>query len=133
MSPINMQRLESGIRCAAGLFGCIDSHDVAGILRILGEDCVLESATPAPDGDVISGKEDIRWYFETLFAERNGIRYRIEEMTGFGHRCLVRYRCTWTDGTGKVAAMRGVDIIEESDCLIREILRYGKCKPEDRG
>ena len=121
-----MHQIESGIRLVVELFTGINNHNVEDIIGLLSDDCILESASPAPRGNVYNGKDQIKQYFENLFKERKELRFKTEEVLGFGHRCIIRWECTWIDVHGKEKTIRGTDIIKEKNDLIGEILSYSK-------
>lgn len=124
MSPIRMQRMESGIRLIIALFEQLNAKNMNGITEILSCDCVLENIRGAGEGNVCKGKERIKQYYEDLCREKSNIAFRIEEIVGFGHRCAVRWRCIWTDAEGREKATRGMDLIKEKNDLLCEILSY---------
>lgn len=128
MSPVRMDKLESAIRLAAALYDTLDRRDYKGIASLLGEDCRIEPATDVGTGskETILGAEAGREYFEALLAGHPGATVRCEELIGFGHRCVVRWKITGVDDDGGESNLRGVDIIREKDEKIREILTYIK-------
>ncbi len=126
-----MQRLESGIRLAAELYENINGEKVEGIAGLLSEDCVLESAYPSPNGTLYRGKERVRQYYEVLFGKRKGLSISTEEILGFGHRCIIRWKSVWVDNGGKETGLRGTDILRERNDLICEILTYCKSDVPD--
>lgn len=126
MSPIKMQKLESGIRLAAELIEKINAHDLDAVMKLFADDCVLEPNSASLSGDVVVGKEKIQEYFKTLFSEHGDIHFSTEEILGFGHRCIVRWKCVWIDKKGVERSLRGVDIIREKNDRIGEILSYSK-------
>ena len=48
MSPIRMSRIESAIRIVLDFYEAFNRHDVAGMSKLLSDDCVIESASPLP-------------------------------------------------------------------------------------
>lgn len=128
MSPINMQKLESGIRLAAELIEKINAHKLDDVMKLFGDDCVMEPIFTGHAGTLITGKGNIRKYFELLLMERGNLHYATEEFLGFGHRCIIRWMCTWKDTKGVERSLRGVDIIREKNDRISEILSY--CRSE---
>ena len=126
MSPIKMRRLESGIRLAAELYENINGKKAEGVAGLLSEDCVLESAYPSPNGTPYKGKERVRQYYEILFDKRRGLSVSTEEILGFGHRCVVRWKSAWIGDDGYERTLRGTDILRERNDLICEILTYSK-------
>ena len=131
MSPIKMHKIESGIRLVVKLYNGINDHKVEDIIRLLSDDCTLESSSPAPRGFIYTGKDQIRKYYENLFEERREVRYKTEELLGFGHRCIIRWEFIWVNGNGTEETIRGIDIIKEKNDLISEILSYSKSSEID--
>jgi len=126
MSPMKMQKIESAIRLVVELIENINSHKIKNIVKILSDDCSLESSSPAPKGTIYNGKEQIEKYFENIYKERKNLHYKTEEIIGFGHRCITRYKSTWEDDQGRENTIKGTDIIKEKDDQICEILSYSK-------
>ena len=129
MSPIKMQRLESGIRLVVELFENINAHNLNGVMKLLADECILEPYSEGVLKGILVGQESVRKHFEALFAERENIHFSTEEILGFGHRCMVRWKCAWKDKHGMERSLRGVDIIREKNDRINEILSY--CKVEN--
>lgn len=121
-----MQRLESGIRLVVEYIEAVNLHKLDSILGLLSPECAFEPAFGTSPRATIIGQEEIRAYFERLFSQRSDIHFSTEELIGFGHRCLMRWKCTWTDGRGETQSLRGADIVREKNDLICEILSYGK-------
>ena len=57
MSQIKMHQIESGIRLVVKLYNGINDHKVEDIIKLLSDDCILESTSPAPRGIIYIGKE----------------------------------------------------------------------------
>jgi hypothetical protein len=51
---------------------------------------------------------------------------KIEDIFGFGLRCIMRWRYSWTDEVGNKQHVRGVDICRIQDGAIVEVLSYLK-------
>jgi len=126
MSPIRMSRLESAIRIVLEFNESFNRHDVAGMMRLMSDDCVCENTTPAPDGAVYSGKETVTQFWQDFFRESPHAHIEIEEIFGLGMRCIMRWRYEWLDGAGKKKHVRGVDIFQVRDGSICEKLSYVK-------
>jgi hypothetical protein len=123
-----MDKLESAIRLAAALYDRLDRKDIEGIAALLAEDCRIEPAAGAP----VSGIEAGLLHFQEFLAGHPGAKLGCEELLGFGHRCVARWRLTWVDEGGRELCLRGLDIIREKDERIREILSYVKVAEQDR-
>lgn len=97
-------------------------HDVAGMMRLMSEDCVFENTTPAPDGTVYSGREVVAGFWRDFFEEAPAARIEIEEIFGLGERCVMRWKYSWSDA----GHVRGVDVFRVRSGVIREKLSYVK-------
>ena len=126
MSPIRMSKLESGLRIVLEYNEAFNRHDVAGMLQLLSQDCHFETTGPAPDGTVCSGKAAIAQYWQDFFRESPDAHIEIEEIFGFGERCVVRWRYSWVEKGGEEGHVRGVDIFRVRNGTIREKLSYIK-------
>ncbi|MHB0896347.1 MAG: nuclear transport factor 2 family protein [Spirochaetales bacterium] len=123
MSPIAMNRMESGIRLAIALFERLGAK-ANGIPEILSDDCILEHIHSGTKRDIYKGKERVKQYYEDLRKEKSNLAFETEEIIGFGHRCVIRWKCVWTDEEGIEKAMRGMDLMREKYDLLCEILSY---------
>ena len=126
MSPVSMAKLESGIRVVLEFNEAFNRHDVAGMMRLMSDDCVFENTDPAPDGTVYVGKEAVTRFWQDFFHESPHAHIEIEEVFGFGKRCIMRWKYTWKDADEKTGHVRGVDIFQVKDGFIREKLSYVK-------
>ena len=130
MSPVRMDKLESAIRLSAALYDSLGRGDVQAVASLLGDDCRIEPADGDGVGheDAITGADACRQHLEAIIARHPGAKVGCEELIGFGHRCIARWRLSWLDKDGEEHFLRGVDIIREKDEKIREILSYIKAK-----
>jgi predicted SnoaL-like aldol condensation-catalyzing enzyme len=126
MSPTRMSRLESAIRIVLEFNANFNRHDVAGMMRLMSDDCIFENANPAPDGAVYSGKETVTQFWQDFFREQPQAHIEIEEIFGLGMRCIMRWKYEWVDITGKKEYVRGIDIFRVKDGFICEKLSYVK-------
>ncbi len=126
MSPIRMSRLESAVRVVLEFNEAFNRHDVAGMLQLMNDDCVIENPGPAPDGTVYAGKEAAAQFWQGLFRESPEAHIEIEEVFGLGLRCILRWRYEWIDTAGEKRHIRGIDIFRMRDNLICEKLSYVK-------
>lgn len=126
MSPIRMSRLEAASRAVLAFNEAFNRHDVAGMMRLMSDDCVFENTNPAPDGAVYAGKEVVTQFWHDFFRESPQAHIEIEEILGFGDRCIMRWRYGWVDATGKKGHVRGVDIFRVKNGSICEKLSYVK-------
>ena len=126
MSPIRMSRLEAGIRVVLEFNEAFNRHDVAGMMRLRSDDCVFENTYPPPDGTVYTGKEVVTQFWQDFFRESPHAQITIEEIFGFGSRCIMRWSYTWINGPGTSGHVRGVDIFQVKNGLIDQKLSYVK-------
>lgn len=126
MSPARMSRLESATRVVLEFYAAFNRHDVAGMMRLISDDCVFETATPTPDGTVVAGKEAVTRFWQNFFRASPKAHIEIEDIFGLGLRCIMRWKYDWTDETGKKGHVRGVDVFQVQGGLICEKLSYVK-------
>jgi len=126
MCPTRMAKIESAIRIVLEFNEAFNRHDVAGMMNLMSEDCVFETASPAPDGVAHSGKEAITRFLEGFFREAPQARIEIEEIFGFGNRCIMRWKYRWIDAAGQKDHVRGADIFKIEGGFIREKMSYVK-------
>lgn len=121
-----MSSIEPAVRLAAQYCEAFNRHDVAGILRLLSEDCVLEDSGPAPDGRRYSGREEASAFWRELFLSSPDLRLEVEELFGLGLRCVLRWKRVWSDANGAKSHLRGADTLKVRNGLICEWLSYAK-------
>jgi predicted SnoaL-like aldol condensation-catalyzing enzyme len=126
MSPVRMERVESGIRTMLAFTEAHNRHDLTTMMDLVSENGVLESYSPAPDGTVYQGKKAITQYWQQMISQSPDAVIKIEDIFGFGLRCIMLWRYAWTDETGNKHHLRGVDICRLQDGLIQEMLSYVK-------
>lgn len=126
MSPIRMSKIESAMRVVLEFNEAFNRHDVAGMMELMSDDCVFENTEPAPDGAVYSGKEAVTQFWQDFLRESPHAQIKIEEIFGFGERCIMRWRYSWEDLGGEKGYVRGVDIFRVREGSIREKLSYVK-------
>ena len=69
MSPIRMSKIESALRIVLEFNEAFNRHDVAGMMKLMSEDCVFDNTDPAPDGTIYSGKEAVTQFWQEFFRE----------------------------------------------------------------
>jgi len=126
MSPIRMARVESGVRVVIEFIEAFNRHDIAGMMQLMSDDCVFENTAPAPDGTVYSGKEVVTQYWQDFFLASPHAYIKIEEIFGYGIRCIMRWRYDWVDAAGNKDHVRGVDLFQVKNGSICEKLSYAK-------
>ena len=125
MSPSRLARIESGIRLVLDFNSAFNRHDIAVLTDLIRDDCIFETSGPAPDGKVFAGKKDIIKYWQDFFQYFKQANNEIEEIYGFGNRCILRWKFVWA-GEFEIDHLRGVDIFKVEDNLICEKLSYIK-------
>lgn len=121
MSPANMSKIEASVRTVMDFNDAFNRHDVAAMMQLTSDDTVFENTHPSPDGTKYSGKQAVTKFWEDFFRESPNAHIDIEEIFGFGNRCVMRWKYTWGDGH-----IRGVDVFKLKDGLIAEKLSYVK-------
>lgn len=121
MSPANMSKIEASVRTVMDFNDAFNRHDVAAMMQLTSDDTVFENTHPSPDGTRYSGKQAVTKFWEEFFRDAPNAHIDIEEIFGFGNRCVMRWKYTWGDGH-----VRGVDVFKLKDGLISEKLSYVK-------
>lgn len=126
MCPVRMSKVESAVRVVIEFNEAFNRHDVEGMMRLMGDDCVFENTSPAPDGTVYLGREAVTQFWQDFFRESPQAHIEIEDIFGYGIRCVMRWKYSWVDVTGNKGHVRGVDIFQLKDGLISQKLSYVK-------
>ena len=126
MSPSRLSKFESAVRVVLAFNEAFNRHDVAAMMQLMSDDCIFENTAPAPDGTVYAGKEAVTQFWQDFFSKSPQARIEIEEVFGFGERCVMRWRYTWVDEVGGKGHVRGVDIFRVRNGLICEKFSYVK-------
>ena len=121
-----MSRIETASRIVLTLIKAFNQHDIESMISLLSTDCKYETNNPAPDGNRIIGKEGIRKYWNNILNENPDIQVKIEEVMGFGLRCLLCWRYEWTESKGQILHLRGMDVYKIKEDKINEMLSYVK-------
>lgn len=126
MSPIRMSKLESGIRTVLAFNQAFNRHDIPGMMQLMSEDCLFEDTHPAPDGAVYRGKAAVTQYWQEFFDQSPKAHIEIEDIYGYGERCILRWKYDWVESSGEKGHVRGVDLFRVKDSSIQEKLSYVK-------
>ena len=126
MSPVQMSKIESGMRIVLEFNDAFNRHDVAGMMKLMTDDCLFENTDPAPDGTIYSGKAAVTRFWQDFFKESPHAHIEIEEIFGMGLHCIMRWKYTWIDAAGQQGHVRGVDVFKLKEELISEKLSYVK-------
>jgi hypothetical protein len=123
---MRMSRVESSIRIVLDYHKAFNRNDVTGMMQLFSDDGIFEHRFPAPDGTRYSGKEAIARFWKNHFLEYPESHIEIEQIFGFGFRCVMRWRYDWKDAAGKKEHQRGVDIFQIKEGFLCEQLSYVK-------
>ncbi len=126
MSPMRMSRVEAAMRVVLEFNAAFNRHDVTTMMQLMSDDCVLENSAPAPDGAVYTGKDMVTQFWQDFFRQSPQAHMHIEEIFGWGTRCILRWRYDWIDAAGQTGHIRGVDIFHVKNGVICETLSYVK-------
>jgi limonene-1,2-epoxide hydrolase len=104
----------------------LNARDVAGMLRLMTEDCIFENTYPAPDGTRYVGQAAVRAFWEGFMRDSTEAHFDIEEIFGVNDRVVLRWIYHWSEPQGNTGHIRGVDVYTVKDDLIAEKLSYVK-------
>src|SRR6476469_6889376 len=94
-------------------------HDPSLLEGLIGEDCVIENTTPAPDGARhVGGNARLKLW--QGIATAPGTRFDLEEVVTMGERGIIRWRLHFGEGQ----SVRGVNLMRVRDGKIVEALGY---------
>ena len=96
-------------------------HDPRLLAELIGEDCVMESIQPAPDGSRYVGRAACLAFWEALATDRKS-HFELEDTVVMGDRAVIRWRFHFGDGD----STRGVNLMRVADGRIVEALGYAK-------
>jgi ketosteroid isomerase-like protein len=121
-----MSKIEKAIRVVLEFNEAFNRQDVAGMMQLMSDDCIFENMAPVPNGVVYSGKEAVTGFWREFFRGSTAAHIEIEEIFGFGERCIMRWRYSWVDLSGEKGYIRGVDVFRVRNGAICEKLSYVK-------
>jgi hypothetical protein len=97
-----------------------NNHDLDAALALVSDECIFENTSPAPDGEVFTGKEALRTAWKPVF-DQPAAHFDTEEIFCAGDRVVQRWRYDWGEGH-----IRGVDVMRVAGGLVTEKLSYVK-------
>lgn len=100
-----------------------EAHRPDELDDLIGEGCVLENTTPAPDGARYEGREACLAFWKGIASSENLI-FAAEEISAMGDRGIIRWRLRWSEH--EKDRVRGVNIMRVRDGKIVEALGYVK-------
>ena len=96
------------------------AHDLAAALSLVTEDCVFENTSPAPDGRVFRGRDEVAAAWKEIFDNPRSV-FEAEDTFAAGDRAVQLWRYSWGDGH-----VRGVDVMRVRDGKVAEKFSYVK-------
>jgi len=103
--------------------GAFEGHRPEDLDDLIGEGCVLENTTPAPDGERYEGREACLSFWRGIAANRDLI-FELEELWARDNRGLIRWRLRW--GEREFDRVRGINVMRIRDGKIVEAMGYVK-------
>lgn len=98
-------------------------HHPVLLEEIVAEDCVIENTQPAPNGELLVGREACLANWQGLAAALD-THFDLEEVFVAGSRAIIRWRYWW--GEGESNSVRGVNLMRVRDGQIVEAMGYVK-------
>lgn len=100
-----------------------EKHRPDDLDDLIGEGCILENTTPAPDGARYEGREACLEFWKGIASSGN-LAFEAEEIWAGEDRGIIRWRLRWGDGAAD--RVRGVNIMRVRDGKIVEGQGYLK-------
>ena len=111
-----MSSAEPGTPSLQALLDAFNSHDVDKILSFFTDDCVFDTPRgPAPGGQRMVGKEEVRKGFQARFDGIPDIHYGDERHFTSGDRGVSEWTIRGTQASGEPIEVRGCDLFEFTD------------------
>jgi ketosteroid isomerase-like protein len=95
--------------------------------ELIGDDCVMESIQPAPNGTRYEGRDACLAFWRALASDRT-THFELEDIAVCGDRAVIRWRFHY--GAGEADSVRGVNLMQVRDGQIVEALGYAKAPAE---
>jgi hypothetical protein len=99
------------------------THQPAGLVELVADDCVIENSQPAPDGARYIGRDACIGLW-TQIATAPCTFFELEDVMITGEQGIIRWRYHW--GPGPESSVRGVNLMRVRDGRIVEALGYVK-------
>lgn len=100
-----------------------EAHRPEDLDDLIGEGCILENTTPAPDGARYEGREACLDFWKSI-ASSTHLVFEAEEIWASGDRGIIRWQLRW--GEHETDRTRGVNIMRVRDGKILEARGYVK-------
>src|SRR6266700_2718964 len=75
-------------------------HDSSILNKLVAENCVMETAMPAPNGTKTIGRKDCLAFWKRMI-DVTGTQFSPEEITVMGEKAIIIWRYRWGDGEEK--------------------------------
>ena len=98
-------------------------HEPDKLTDLVGDDCVMEGISPAPDGARYEGREACLAFWQALAVDANSW-FELEDIVVAGDRATIRWLLHF--GPGPESSVRGVNLMQVRDGKIVEALGYAK-------
>jgi len=121
-----MARIESAIRVVLDFNEAFNHHNIEAMRELVSADCILETASPAPDGRRHTGREAVTRFWQGFFRQSPQVHMEIEDVFSAGFHCILRWKLEQKDATGEKGYIRGVDIFKVQEGVICEQYSYIK-------
>jgi steroid delta-isomerase-like uncharacterized protein len=104
---------DAGTPQLQALLDAFNAHDLDAIMSFFSEDCVFETPRgPAPGGQRLVGKEQVRKGFQARFDGIPDIHYGHDRHWTCRDRGVSEWTIRGTQATGKTIEVRGCDLFE---------------------
>ena len=100
-----------------------ETHRPEDLDALIGEGCVLENTTPAPDGQRFEGRQACLAFWKGIAAAANLV-FEPEEIWAGDDRGIIRWTLRW--GDSPTERTRGVNVMRVRDGKIVEGFGYVK-------
>jgi hypothetical protein len=100
-----------------------EAHRPEDLDDLIGEGCVLENTTPAPDGARYEGREACLSFWKGIASSANLV-FEADEIWASEDRGIIRWQLRWSEQ--ETDRVRGVNIMRVRDGTIVEGLGYMK-------
>jgi uncharacterized protein (TIGR02246 family) len=120
-----MAKVEIGIRLALDFVAAANAKDAVRLASLFAPEGLYIADSPAPEGKIARGKEEIQHHFEAWFASVPKEYLEVEEAAGLGYRCTIR----WRKRNGLAAEenpVQGIGLFVTGRDGIRELHAYKK-------
>jgi len=124
MSPVRMDRLESGMKTVMAFINFFNGKDFHGLGTCLDESCRFEDHHSLPGNPAAAGRAAVQACFDRIFTREPEGTLEIVELTGMGMHCFVRWTYRWTERGRSEKRRNGIFLFRIKNGLIEEILEY---------